>query len=167
MLERTNQQIIDDIFLRCSDRLDKQMYSLENILGERENLSLLEDSLYFYIAGNILLLKPDGSDVSNNPELVKEDNEEYYKEERTIILKYLITIIHFELGTKHDEALSKCIRVLETTTRTFSKEFLNILYLIVLFDKDELYKNLCKPLANYCASILYNEFAKEEEKQKQ
>lgn len=160
MLDRTNRQIIDDIFIRCSDRLDKQLYLLENILEERESLELVDDSLYFYIAGNVLLLKPDGSDTSNNPELLVESNEDDYKEERKIILKYLLTLIHFEVDYNHDEALTECIKVLETTARTFSREFLNILYLIVLFDKDPLYKNLCRPLAIFCSNIIYNEFKK-------
>lgn len=158
-------EIIDDIFTRCSDRLDKQLYFFENILGERETLSLVEDSLYFYVAGNILLLKPDGSDTSNSPELLVESNEETYKRERKIILQYLITLIHFEAKEKHDEAFKACVKVLENTTRTFSREFLNILYLIVLFDGDELYGNLCGPLANYCANIIYNEFKRRGEKE--
>lgn len=166
MLDRTNRQIIDDIFIRCSERLDKQLYLFENILGERETLGLLEDSLYFYVAGNILLLNPDGSDTSNNPELVVEGNRDYYSEERMVILKYLVTLIHFEVGENHDEALEECVKLLESTTRTFNREFLNLLYLIVLFDMDDLYKNLCRPLANYCANILYNDYNLNEVKQK-
>lgn len=158
MLKRTNQQIIDDIFLRCSERLDKTLYLLENILAERETLALLEDSLYYYVAGNLLQLNPDGSDTSNNPELVVDKMKDVYEQERTIILKYLITLIHFEIHDQHDEALADCIKLMETTSRTFSREFLNIIYLIILFDKDELYQHLCLPLANYSASILYNEY---------
>lgn len=163
MTDRSNQKIIDDIFLRCSDRIDKQMYLFENILGEKETLSLLDDSLYFYVAGNILMLNPDGSDTSNNPELVIDKNKEKYEEERRVILKYLLTLIHFELGENHKEAYDDCVNLLETTTRTFSREFLNVLYLIILFDGDDLYKNLCRPLANFCVNILFNEFNKEKE----
>lgn len=165
MLGRTNQEIIDDIFLRCSEKLDKQMYQFENILGERDTLSLLEDSLYFYVAGNINLLQPDGSDTSNNPELLVEENQSIYEEERKIVVQYLTTLIHFEVSDNHKEALTSCIKMLETTTRTFNREFLNIIYLIVLFDKDDLYKHLCRPLANYCVNIIYNEYKKEEVKE--
>lgn len=161
MLGRTNQQIIDDIFLRCSEKLDKQLYTFENILGERETLSFLEDSLYFYVAGNILLLQPDGSDTSNNPELVVEKYGNAYEAERKIIVQYLTTLIHFEVANNHEDALSACIDMLETTVRTFNREFLNIIYLIVLFDKDDLYRHLCRPLANYCVNIIYNEYNKE------
>ncbi|MFF2798117.1 hypothetical protein [Lysinibacillus xylanilyticus] len=165
MLTRSNQEIVDDIILRCSEKLDKQLYLLENILGERDTLSLLDDSLYFYVAGNVLMLKPDGSDISNNPVLITEENKEYYVTERNTILKYLLTIIHYEVADNHDEALNACIKMLETTTRTFSREFLNVLHLIVLFDKDELYKNICRPLANFCVQIIYTEYKSEEVQQ--
>lgn len=165
MLTRTNQQIIDDVFIRCRHRLDRDLYNFQNVLEERDNLSLVEDSLYFYIAGNILLLQPDGKDTTNSPELVVEKYEEYYQQERKIILQYLLTLIHFEVNHEHDNALKECIKVLETTSRTFNREFLNVLYLIVLFDHDDLYKNLCRPLANYCVSILYNEFQKRGEEE--
>lgn len=162
MLERTNREIIDDIFIRCSDKLDKQLYLFENILGERETLALIDDGLYFYVAGNVLLLRPDGADTSNNPELLVEENKDYYLEERKTILQYLLTLIHYEIGEEHDEAMQECIKMLETTTRTFSREFLNVLYLIILFDGDKLFRHLTKPLADYCANIMYNEFQKEE-----
>lgn len=161
MLGRTNQEIIDDIFLRCSEKLDKQLYLFENILGERETLGLLEDSLYFYVAGNILMLQPDGSDTSNNPELVVEKYGNAYEAERKIVVQYLTTLIHFEVANNHEDALDTCIAMLETTVRTFNREFLNIIYLIVLFDKDDLYKHLCRPLAIYCVNIIHNEYNKE------
>lgn len=165
MIDRTNRQIIDDIIIRCAEKLEKQMFLLDNILAERETLSYIEDTLYYYVAGNILLLKPDGSDTSNNPVLQNENHKEYYEEERSVMTKYLMTIIQHEVQDLRQDAREECIQMLKTTTRTFSKEYLNVVHLIILFDKDELYSNLCKPLADYCISILYNEYEKEEKRE--
>lgn len=156
----TNQEIIDSIILKCSERVDKPLFLFEHILNERESLEFVEDMLYYQVAGLVLMLNPDGTDTSSDPTLKKEKYLEQYDIERKVILKYLLTLIHFEVKGKRDEARDNCIDVLKSTVLTFNKEFLNVLHLIILFDYIQPYTNLCKPLATFCADILYNEFNK-------
>jgi hypothetical protein len=162
MLEsRTNKQIIDDIFLRCSEKLDKQLYLIDNLLDERENLAAAEESLYLYVSGSVLQLNPDNTDTSNNPSLEREENKDIYEGERRILLRYLNTLIHFEITANHEEALGACVEMLKNSTRTFNQDFLNIVYLIVLFDGDTIYKYLRRPLATFCATVVDNEYGRE------
>ena len=160
MLNRTNQQIIDDIIIYLSERLDKQLYNFSNILSERENLELLDTNVYFYVAGNILLLKDDGVDTSNNPKIEGVDYRESYHDERTIILRCMVAHLTHELSNKKTTSIKSLIELLETTHRTFNKEFTNILYLFVLFCEDELYQNLCSVLAKFISQIVYNDYTK-------
>lgn len=163
LANRTNKQIIDDIFLRCSEKLDKQLYLFDNLIDERENLEAAEESLYLYVAGSILQLDPDDSDTSNNPSLERDENKLLYEDERRVLLRYLTTIIHFEVTRRHPEALDACIDLLKNSSRTFNQDFLNIVYLIVLFDGDTIYKYLRRPLATFCATIIDNEYQKEKQ----
>ena len=156
----TNQEIIDSIILKCSERVDKPLFLFENVINERESLEFIEDALYYQVAGLVLMLNPDGSDNSSDPTLEIDKYIDDYDRERKIVLKYLLSLIHFEVKDKKESAREECIKVLRSTVLTFSKEFLNVLHLIILFDYVEPYTNLCKPLAIFCADIMYNEFEK-------
>lgn len=156
----TNEEIIDKITLMCSEKIGKQLFLLEQILNERDSLEFVEETLYERVAGLVLMLNPTGDDTSTDPTLIREENIDSYESERRILLRYFLTLIHHEVKGRKNEAYNECLQMLKTTGRTFSKNFLSVVNLIILFDSVEPYTYLCKPLATFCADIMHNEFNK-------
>lgn len=161
MTKLSNADIIDKVSVLCSNALSVPLFTLETALSEREAIDLCGQYVYDHSAGLLLQLDVNGIDKSNYSG--GGDSEQYLEERRTI-LQYLLTIIEEDVKEKHDEASKNCIDMLRKTKDTFNREFLNLLYLIILFDYDELYSNLCKPIATYIVKVLHEEFKESNQK---
>lgn len=153
---RTNKDIVDSILVHCGQALGVPVFSLDSILYERENMGLCDKYLYDTSSGLVLQLRLDPDDKSNFS--AGEMNNPKFLDERKIIVKYALSVVEFELSDKVDSSRDELIKLLEGPNSITNQEFLNVLYLMILFDYDSLYKHLVVPLAHYAIQTLYAEF---------
>lgn len=151
----TNREIIDSVIVNCSTILGVSAFSLETVLLERENIGFCDKYLYDTSAGLLLQLGINSSDDSTYS---GGNISEAYLDERKIILQYALSIKEEEVVSNRKKSLDSVIKMLKTTKNTFNREFLNLLHLLILFDYDEMYSNLCSPIAEHIIKSLYEEF---------